>query len=97
MSTLEKYYQGETFPQKAQTTDSDNVDTDPNAITITIQDSAGAKKVTAEAMIKDATGCYYYYYDIPSDAELGEWITEVNAEKTQIAIEHDRFLVLEAL
>jgi len=97
MSALEKYYQGETFPQKAQTTDGDNADTDANAITITIQDSAGTKKVIAEAMIKDATGYYHYYYDIPSDAELGEWTTEVNAEKTQIAIEHDRFLVLGAL
>ena len=97
MPTLDKYYQGETFPQKAQTTDGDNVDTDSNTITITIQDSAGTKKVTAEAMIKDATGRYHYYYDIPSDAELGEWTAEVNAEKTQIAIEHDRFLVLEGL
>ena len=97
MSTLEKYYQGETFRQKAQVTDVDKEDTDPNAIVISIADSAGTKKVTAAAMTKDAVGLYHYDYDIPADGTIGEWVTEVNAEKTQKAIESDRFRVLEAL
>jgi len=97
MSALEKYYQGETFPQKVKVTDVDSVNTDPNTITITIEDSAGTKKITTAAMIKDDVGLYHYYYDIPADGVIGEWTTEVNAGKTQIAIEHDRFLVMEVL
>lgn len=97
MSALTKYYQGETFRQKVHATDVNSVDTDPNTIKITIKDSIGTKKITEAAMVKDSTGYYHYNYDIPSDAETGEWVTEVNAEKTQIAIEHDRFFVLGAL
>jgi uncharacterized protein YfaS (alpha-2-macroglobulin family) len=97
MSSLEKYYQGETFRQKVQVTDVDSVDINPNTIVITIEDSTGTKKITATAMTKDDVGLYHYDYDIPSDGALGEWTTEVNGEKTQIAIEHDRFLVMEAL
>ena len=97
MTSLDKYYQGETFRQKAQVTDVDKVNTDPNTITITLEDSAGTKKVTSAAMSKDAVGLYHYDYDLPADAETGEWTSEVNAEKTQKAIERDRFRVLEAL
>jgi len=97
MEDIEKYYQGETFRQKAHVTDADGADADPNTIKITIEDSAGTKKVTATVMMKDTNSYYHYDYGIPSDAEIGEWTTEVNAEKTQIAIEHDRFIVLEAL
>lgn len=94
---MDNYYQGETVRQKAHVTDVDGVDTDPSAITITIEDSAGTQKVTDAAMTKESTGYYYYDYTIPDDGATGEWTTEVNAEKTQIAIEQDRFLVLEAL
>ena len=97
MSALTKYFQGETFRQKVHVTDVDSVSTDPNTIKITIEDSTGTKKITAAVMTKDSTGYYHYDYDIPSDGETGEWLTEVNANKTQIAIEHDRFLVLGAL
>lgn len=97
MADIEKYYRGETFQQKAHVTDIDDADVDPSTIKITIEDSAGVKKVTEQAMAKDSTGYYHYDYDIPSDAELGQWITEVVADKTQIAIEHDAFIVMEAL
>ena len=97
MTTLKKYYQGETFRQKVNVTNVDDDATDPNAITISIEDSAGVKKVTDAAMTKDAIGDYHYDYDIPVDGAVGEWTTEVKAEKTQKAIEQDRFLVLEAI
>jgi len=97
MSELKKYYQGETFRQKVNVTNIDNDDTDPDNITITIEDSAGVKKITDSVMTKDSVGFYHYDYDIPDDGATGEWTTEVYAEKTQKAVEHDRFLVLEAL
>lgn len=97
MADIEKYYRGETFRQKAHVTDVDDADVDPTTIKITIEDSAGTKKVTTTAMVKDDTGYYHYDYDIPSDAELGQWITEVVADKTQKAVEHDMFIVMEAL
>lgn len=97
MTALKKYYQGETFRQKVNVTNIDDEDTDPDTITITIVDSVGVKNVTDVAMIKDTVGYYHYDYTIPTDGATGEWTTEVNAEKTQIAIERDRFLVLEAL
>ena len=71
MADIEKYYQGETFEQKAHVTDADDADIDPSTIKITIEDSAGTKKVTEQAMTKDDTGYYHYDYEIPSDAELG--------------------------
>lgn len=97
MTDIAKYYRGETFRQKAHVTDADGTDTDPTTIKITIEDSTGTKKITTTDMTKDSTGYYHYDYDIPSDAELGQWITEVIADKTQKAIEHDMFIVMEAL
>lgn len=97
MADIEKYYQGETFRQKAHITDADDVDIDPTTIKITIEDSAGTKQVTTTAMTQDSMGYYHYDYDIPSDAELGQWTTEVIADKTQKAVEHDMFIVMEAL
>ena len=97
MADIAKYYQGETYQQKAHVTDADSADTDPTTIKITIEDSTGIKKITTTDMTKDSLGYYHYNYDIPSDAEVGQWITEVIAEKTQIAIEHDAFIVMEAL
>jgi len=97
MTTLKKYYQGETFRQKVDVTNVDDNATDPNTITISIKDSAGVTKVTAATMTKDSIGVYHYDYDIPDDGATGEWTTEVKAEKTQKAIEQDRFLVLEAI
>jgi uncharacterized protein YfaS (alpha-2-macroglobulin family) len=94
---IEKYYRGETFRQKAHITDVDDADTDPDSIEITIEDSAGIKQVTDSAMSKDAVGLYHHDYDIPADAALGQWITEVTADKTQKAREHDAFIVMEAL
>ena len=97
MTALKKYYQGETFRQKVDVTNVDDDATDPNTITITIEDSEGIKKVTDGVMTKDSVGFYHYDYDIPDDAATGEWTTKVYAEKTQKAIEQDRFLVLEAI
>jgi len=97
MADILKYYRGETYRQKAHVTDTDNADTDPDTIKITIEDSASAKKITTIDMTKDSLGYYHYDYDIPSDAETGQWTTEVIANKTQIAIEHDAFIVKEAL
>lgn len=97
MVDYEKYYQGETVRQKAHVTNVVDADVDPDTIKITIEDSAGAKKVTDAAMIKDGVGFYHYDHDLPGDAELGTWTTEVEAQKTQIAIEQDKFVVLEAL
>lgn len=97
MSSVTQYYQGETFRQNVSVTDADGTSINPNTITITIEDAAGTKKITDLTMIKEDLGTYHYDYNIPTDGVVGEWITEVNAEKTQIAIEHDRFLVMGAL
>ena len=97
MSDEEKYYRGKTFRQKAHVTDVDGADTDPITIKITIEDSAGVKQVTTTAMTKDEIGYYHYDFNIPSDAVLGQWITEVIGDKTQIDIKHDAFVVKEAL
>jgi len=97
MADVEKYYQGETFRQKAHVTDADGADTAPTTIEITIADSAGVKQVTTEAMDEDTAGYYHYDYDISGNATIGQWITEVIADKTQKAIEHDTFVVKEAL
>lgn len=97
MVDYEKYYQGETVRQKVHVTDVDNLDVDPDTIKITIEDSTSVKKVTDAAMLKDSVGRYHYDHDLPGDAELGTWTTEVEAQKTQIAIEQDKFVVMEAL
>jgi len=97
MADILKYYRGETYRQKAHVTDTDNADTDPDTIKITIEDSTSIKKVTTIDMTRDSLGYYHYNYNIPSDAEMGQWTTEVIADKTQIAIEHDAFIVMEAL
>ena len=97
MVDYEKYYQGETVRQKVHVTDVDNLDVDPDTIKITIEDSAEVKKITLAAMIKDSVGYYHYDYTLPDDAELGDWTTEIEAQKTLIAIEQDVFTVLEAL
>lgn len=97
MVDYEKYYQGETVRQKAHVTDVNNLDIDPDTIQITIEDTTEVKKITLAHMIKDSVGYYHYDYTLPGDAELGNWTTEVKAQKTQIAIEQDKFTVLEAL
>ena len=56
-----------------------------------------ATKATAEAMVKDGIGKYHYDYIIPDDAEVGLWKTEVKATSLTVAVEHDKFEVVERL
>lgn len=91
------YHQGETFSQKAHVTDAVKTLIDPDTIVITIIDSESTKKVDAEAMIKDDTGKYHYYYSIPTNATLGKWTTEIKTVKGFTAIEQDQFTVVKAI
>jgi len=92
-----RYYQGESFPQRVKVTDREGVLVDPDTIIITIVDPNGTKEVDGEDMIKEEVGEYKYIYALAVDAEIGEWSTEVEAEKGFIQIEQDKFTVMEAL
>lgn len=90
-----RYYQGETFPQKAEVRDVLGVLIDPDTIVITIVNPEGTKEVDEQAMSKEDTGEYCYTYLIAEDAKKGKWITEIKAEKGYIQIEQDEFTVME--
>jgi len=91
------YYQGETMRQNVSVRDVLGILVDPAAIEITIIDPDGTVMVDAEAMTKGAVGKYLYNYLIAEDAPSGEWKTEVKADSGYIAIEQDKFTVMEAL
>lgn len=91
------YYQGETMQQKVEVRETNGALVDADTIVITIVDPEDTEQVSAEAMINDSTGKYYYNYLIAADAEKGEWKTEVKAMKGFTAIEQDEFTVMEAL
>ena len=90
------YYQGETMRQNVEVTDTDGALVDATSIAITIIDPEGTEQVSAAAMTNDSTGKYHYDYLIATDAEKGEWQTEVKAVKGFTAIEQDEFTVMEA-
>ncbi len=90
------YYQGETMRQNVEVTDTDGALVDATSIAITIIDPEGTAQVSAAAMTNDSTGKYHYDYLIATDAEKGEWQTEVKAVKGFTAIEQDEFTVMEA-
>lgn len=96
---MNTYHQGETFRQKANVKDiSDGSDMDPDTIVVTIVDSAGTKQIDAQAMERDEPGQYHYDYNLADDASVGEWNTEIEADRGgAIAIEQDIFRVLKKL
>jgi hypothetical protein len=53
-------------------------DSDPTAITITITEQDGTVKVSAELMIKDTTGHYYYECQTDETWEAGEYKAKVD-------------------
>jgi uncharacterized protein YfaS (alpha-2-macroglobulin family) len=44
---------------------------------VRIKDPTGTRKVTDTAMTNQATGTYYYAYDLAADAAKGKWTYEV--------------------
>jgi len=77
------YQAGETYERYEEFKDKDGEFATPGThIKITIVDSAGTKKVDAQAMTEEATGKYYYRHDIPSDAENGHWYGWVEGSGT---------------
>ena len=55
---------------------------DPNTFTITVTDSAGAKKVDAVSLEKKETGKYFYVVQTEKTWEDGTYIVEINSTIT---------------
>lgn len=90
-----EYQQGESVVAEIEIRNKAGVLSDPGtSIKITIDDSAGAEKVAAQAMTKDSTGKYHYNYDLAGDAATGTWNVEVFADNTLVTIEADTFTVI---
>ena len=61
----------------AKVYDDDNALADPTSITATIKDPHSATQVDAQAMTKDSTGVYNYYYQTNTSTTKGNWTGEV--------------------
>ena len=90
-----RYYQGETMRQSVEVMDEAGALVDPDSIVISIIPPAGVASDPVN-MTKDSTGKYHYDYLLETDAEEGEWQTEIKAVKDFTAIEQDEFAVMGA-
>lgn len=91
------FERGETYTHWANIRDRDNDYTDPNTVTITIEDPCGYAIVSNQNMIKSTVGKYYYNYDnISSTATYGKYVVTVTANSGagQIGIQKDEFYVM---
>ena len=89
------YQRSETYYHWITFRDRDNVAYDPSTVSITITNPCGVEKVTTAAMTQDATGVYYYPYNIPVDAVYGEWDIKVIASDVgESSIFKDKFYIL---
>jgi len=89
------YQMGETVTIRADSANEYGSAVDPDtSITVTIDDSAGAAKVSAENMTQDDTGRYYYNYAIPAAGPAGTWNYEVIAtHDSKVTISGGTFIV----
>jgi len=80
MDVITKFINKTTVLIRAYVYDEDGELVDPTtSIKVTINDPAGATKVTAQAMTKNGsnTGVYDYFYDTDADSAEGDWPGEV--------------------
>jgi hypothetical protein len=89
MSDVKDWEQGESIRLDSTYTDADDAAFDPVTIELKIYEPDGTLKATVTyalgEIIKSATGIYYYDYDIPSDADLGWWISRWTATATDFS------------
>lgn len=89
------YQRGETYYHWITIRDRNNVAYDPDSVKITISNPCGEVVINAQNMTKNATGVYYYAYDIPSDGSYGEWDVKVVAVASgDDSIFKDKFYLL---
>jgi|Deesub1362B_J571_1020462.scaffolds.fasta_scaffold00148_33 uncharacterized protein YfaS (alpha-2-macroglobulin family) len=91
---MDYYDRGETYIVEMRVYDEDDNLVDPDSATYKIVDSAG-NTVDDGNMTKQATGVYRAEYDIPSEANQGEWYSECTAVLgSKTTIEKKRFVVV---
>lgn len=73
------YERAETFVHRITIRDNDGVKTDPSTVSDNLFDPCNHQLITDDAMTKESTGVYRYYYPITSSATYGKYRTLVDA------------------
>ena len=74
------YEQNETYVNRTSVRDRKNEKKDPSEVSMTIKDPCGNILVDHASMTSDATGEYFYNYDIQSNATYGRYTSTVSAK-----------------
>lgn len=90
------YERSETFVHRISIRDRNGLKVNPSTVSETIYDPCGTILVNSLSMSSDATGEYYYNYNIPANAYYGKYRTKVIAKTSgaNTAIYEDKFYIM---
>jgi len=73
------YFRNETFSKTVRFTDKDDAPIDPDSTTVTVYMPDGT--TASSSLTSVETGEYELNYNIPADAQAGDWRVLIHAEK----------------
>lgn len=89
------YTRGQTIRCKTYVRDADNNLINPDDVTLEIYDADGilSESIPQSGLANDSTGIFYYDFDIPDDAALGDWYYQFEVVTSTVNVKYQYFTV----